>query len=407
MNLKVAYLAPEFPSLSTTFIYNEALQLEATGVDVCPYSVHIPFSNVEDAHVQSIKKRTAYLYSKSILKVLSAHLSLLFSEPKRYFYTLSLLVSDMFEVGFFSRVGIGLFYRFFYAAWLANDMKNNGCEHLHIHFAHVPADIGMYASNLAGISFSITAHANDLFDKAWLLRTKVTRSSFFATISNYNKQFLISKGADKNKVKVIRCGVSEVLFNGNHIEKKSNMIGVVCRLVEKKGIDTLISATKILVDRGVSINVKIHGSGPLENDLREMVHALRLQNNIEFLGAISHEEVATFIQSLKAFVLPCKVDKNGDVDGIPVVLMESMAIGVPVISTEVSGIPELIENGVSGLICPPDDPIALSHSILQILEMNHDEVMLSQAKRKIKNEYSLTKNSNQLIHLIKNAVNMA
>lgn len=406
MSLKVAYLAPELPSLSTTFIYNEILQLTAFDVEVIPFSVHVPYTQVNDERLTEIKRKVTNIYPASKFDVIKNHFYFLTTSPKKYLRTVAFLLKDINKTGLLKRNSAGLIYRFFYSAYLAKKMLDSHVKHLHVHFAHVPTDLAMYACSLIGIEYSVTAHANDLFDQAWLLKTKVERAGFFVTISEYNKNFLVGLGADSNKINVIRCGVSEELISYPfHPPQKNNVVGLVSRLVEKKGVETLIKAMSVLNSLNVDFSVVIHGDGPLKTELMNLTKAEGLEQKIEFLGEISHSDVPKFIRSLSVFVLPCKVDKKGDVDGIPVVLMESMALGVPVISTKVSGIPELIEDGVSGYLFEPDDYQNLSLKINKVFETGIEmERLLEKAKQKVKNEYLISHNAQLLYDCIVRSV---
>jgi len=401
--VKIAYLAPEIPALSATFVYNEILALETLGQEVVPFSVHKPFSVVAGSALRDLSGSVVYVYDQSKMAVLFCHLQLLFKHPFRYFSTLKSLFSDILAIGGIGRPTLGLVYRFFFAGSVANELIKQQCQHLHIHFAHVPTDIGMYAASLIDIPFSVTAHANDIFERGWLLKQKVDRCAFFATISEFNRRYLLGLGVDADKLKVVRCGVDAEQFSTrkNFVSAERVKIGTVGRLVEKKGIDTLIKAMALVKQQGLQCDLLIAGSGPLEEALRQLVDEQQLNSTeVHFLGAIAHTEVAEFITSLDVFVLPCKQDANGDMDGVPVVLMEAMLSGVPVISTELSGIPELILNQQTGLLVKPNDDSALAGAIMQILS---DDVlrakMLIQAAAKVNDEFSLLGNAARLKRL--------
>lgn len=398
--MKIAYLAPELPALSATFVYNEILQLEALDVQVVPFSVHPPSSVVNEQRVESLAKRTINLYAQSKFKVLKDNLCCLLKRPSCYFKTLLMLGCDVWQVGVFSRIGLGLVYRFFFASSLARQLLANDCDHLHVHFAHIPTDIAMYASSLSSVPFSITAHANDIYERAWLLKEKVDRSAFFATISEFNKRYLEDKGVDSSKISIVRCGVEPTQFSKRveTLEQKNPRVGAIGRLVEKKGFDTLIRAVAILKAQGVVVELQIAGSGPLFEQLQALALSLGLNAQyVTFLGALPHVEVASFIKSLDAFVLPCKQDENGDIDGIPVVLMEAMLSGVPVISSELSGIPELIVHKETGLLVSPANEQELADTILTLIStpaLKND--MINYAISKVKREFSLKSNVNRL-----------
>ena len=193
--LKIAYLAPEIPALSATFVYNEILRLEEIGYQIVPLSVHVPLSAAKAEGLEDLRDRTRYLYRTPKGKMLMAHLAVMIRRPVNYFSALWMVLLDAMGMGFTNRIGLGLIYRFFVAGQVARILLEEKCRHLHVHFAHIPTDIAMYASKISGIPFSFTAHANDLFERGWLLDKKVQRARFVATISEYNRQFLNQKGA--------------------------------------------------------------------------------------------------------------------------------------------------------------------------------------------------------------------
>lgn len=398
--MRIAYLAPEIPALSATFVYNEILQLESMGTEVVPFSVHISTSNILETRVQKLAEKTFNLYAQSKLSVTTDNLKMMLMHPINYLRTIGMLIVDMWRVGPFSRTALGLGYRMIFSASLAKYLIQKKCDHLHVHFAHIPTDIAMYASILSGIPFSVTAHANDLYERGWLLKEKVRRSCFFATISEFNKRYLSKQGVDIDRVKIIRCGVDPAQFSKRQ-EMPNNTIpkiGVIGRLVEKKGIDTLIKAVALLKKQGQQVQLQIAGAGPLESTLILLVKQNKLtKEDVNFLGAIPHAEVADLIKSLDMFVLPCKEDNSGDVDGIPVVLMEAMLSGVPVISSELSGIPELVIDDTTGLLIQQNDINGLAQAISRYInEEGLTTRLTEQAIILVKQEFSLIDNTRKL-----------
>ncbi|THK41158.1 hypothetical protein E8Q33_10230 [Methylophaga sp. SB9B] len=189
MSLKVAYLAPELPSLSTTFIYNEILQLTAFDVEVIPFSVHVPFTQVNDDRLAEIKRNVTNIYPASKLDVIKEHFYFLTKSPRKYLQTLVFLLKDISETGLLKRNSAGLVYRFFYSVYLAKKLLDSKAQHLHVHFAHVPTDLVMYACSLIGIEYSVTAHANDLFDQACYLKQRSKDPVFLLRFLNTIKIF--------------------------------------------------------------------------------------------------------------------------------------------------------------------------------------------------------------------------
>lgn len=405
--MKIAYLAPELPALSATFVYNEILQLEKLGTRVIPFSVHRAQVDIDEPSVKDLKRRVVDLYERPKCKILKSHFRLLSRFTKRYISAFATLLVDVSKLLLQRkpRTAMGQTYRFFYAAHLADELLKHRCDHLHVHFAHIPTDIAMYASALSDIGFSVTAHANDLFERGWLLPEKVSRSRFFGTISEFNRRFLGDMGADVSRIEVIRCGVDSTQFSARQGHKMSDPVklGLVGRLVEKKGVDVALTAVSGLRKLGRDVKLYIAGSGPLTADLKGLAFDLGLDEHaVIFLGPIPHKDVAEFVKSLDIFVLPCKQDSQGDMDGIPVVLMEAMLSGVPVISGHVSGIPELIIDGQTGLLVQPSDSEGLIQAICHLLDdEDYKETLLLAGERRVKEAFSLQDNVNKLNELFK------
>lgn len=404
--LKIAYLALEIPALSATFVYNEILMLEKMGFEILPISVLVPNSSVEGNEVTSLAGRTRCLYQETFRVFLWANISMIFRSPLGYFKALFMALGDFMRIGILSHTGIGLIYRFMVSSRIACLLRREGCLHLHAHFAHVPTDIAMYASMISGISFSFTSHANDLFERGWLLEEKVDRARFAVTISDYNRRFLIDHGAPARKIYIVHCGVDSRCFiarNGKPMGEVPR-IGALGRMVEKKGFDILIRACGMLKQKGVAFHLEIAGDGTMREELEGLVRSLDLSPDVAFGGALSHNRVADWLGELDLFVLPCKRDRHGDMDGIPVALMEAMLSGVPVISTKISGIPELVKDGETGVLADPEDPEGMALAIERILSDESLRKRLCQnAIRKVQSDYDLSKNVEKLSSLFMGA----
>lgn len=397
-NPKICYLAPEIPALSATFVYEELLSLEKKGVVVLPVSVHYPGSLAKEQ--QALEKRVIYLYPDfNIRTFLSAFRAILKRSDGKITKPLKWLVSDIFELGVFRLSSWKLVYQFLVSITLADSLQKNKCKHLHVHFAHVPAQIAMYASAMTGIPFSVTAHANDIFERGLLLQKKADRAKKFLTISDYNRTFLLEEGLDEKKLGIVRCAAD---FSDHQISNKPVgevfKIGTLGRLVEKKGVDVLIEAVALLSSKGLIVDLEIAGDGPLHDELQAQVGQLGLSESVKFIGALRHDGVASWMQQLDIFVLACKKDRNGDQDGIPVVLMEAMALGIPVVSTKISGIPELIRDNETGLLAEPADAVSLSEKIERLV-LDHDAVagLKHAAKLHVEQEFGREVNTRRLL----------
>jgi glycosyltransferase involved in cell wall biosynthesis len=393
----IAFLAPEIPALSATFVYEEMLGLERRGVDVVPVSVHFP---IRPAHgKEDMVARVRYLYSGPKVKlVLAGLVRLPFFRGAPL--ALGWLLSDIWACGPFRRDTWKLVFQFLASVRLAGMLQKERCLHLHVHFAHVPAQIAMYASALSGVPFTIMAHANDIFERGLLLDRKAQRAVKMLTISEYNRAYLESIGVAPDKLAVLRCGVSFQTGLPGSEPRIADVyrIGTLGRLVEKKGVDVLIKAIALLKERPFRVELAIAGDGPLRAELEHLVASLGLNGTLHFEGNMPHDQVRTWMQGLDLFVLASKPDTNGDMDGIPVVLMEAMSQSIPVISTRLSGIPELILDGQTGLLANPGDPSDLAEQIDRLLaapELRHR--LVGQALEHVQREFGQAVNLDRLI----------
>ena len=260
-----------------------------------------------------------------------------------------------------------------------------------------------FIRNLTGIPFSITLHAADIYAEPHSTLKTCQDAAFFITISQYNKTYLVKEvGLPEKRIHVVHCGVDPDLFSPTEMDdKKFPLILSVGRLTEKKGFDLLVSAFKLLADRGVKFKAKIVGDGPLMKNLSAAVNNAALTHRVELAGAMSHGQVIKEIHRCDLFVLACRQATSGDIDGIPVVLMEAMAAGKPVVSTIISGIPELVRPGC-GLLCRPEDPAAIAQAMHQILESQDRATQMGQSGRAlIKRSFSKEKQISGLVNLIK------
>jgi colanic acid/amylovoran biosynthesis glycosyltransferase len=393
--LKIAYIAPEIPALSATFVYNEILELEKRGATIFPISIREPSNLAKEPGLENLIKKTLVLYNQSIFFWIWALFKSLVSSPFRTIKTFIVALQDALKVGLISRVGCGLLYRFFAGVTASHILIENRCTHMHAHFSHVPTDISMYASMISGIPFSFTSHANDLFERGWLLKEKIDRCKFAVTISEFNKKFLQKQGAMSGKINVIHCGVFTELFDlpKTNVKQKIPIIGSLGRFVEKKGFDVLIKASERLKEEGIPFRLEIAGSGPLKESFKQLIEESNLTGEISLIGPLQHDEVAPWLKRLDVFALAAKQDSNNDMDGIPVVLMEAMISGVPVVSTNLSGIPELVDDGQTGTLAEPNNPVSFAHAIKRILSDScWQKTLIEQAFKKVKSQYDISTN---------------
>lgn len=213
------------------------------------------------------------------------------------------------------------------------------------------------------------AHANDIFERGVMLPRKAQRAERMRTISHHNVAYLRSVGVPESRLAVVRCGVSFALRGPVAMLRREHYrIGTLGRLVEKRGVDDRLRALALLRGETWRCELSIAGEGPLCSALEALATELGIRAQVHFEGALRHDTAGIWMQSLDVFVLACKADANGDMDGIPVVLIEAMSQRVPVVSTKISEIPELVIHEQTGLLAVPADPRSLATQLRRLLD---------------------------------------
>lgn len=400
-SLHVAYLARAIPALSETFVYREIRKLRSLGWPVTVASLY-PCE-------PSLGKDFGDLRIDSITVNELGNLPSLVREcvthPVRTARTLLTALLDAIVPGEPTSIGtrLKLLTQALGGIYLAGRLRRAGVGHLHCHFAHAPTSVGMYAACQLGIPFSFTGHANDLFQRRALLRRKLERAAFVACISRWHRDFYSSIALPRSdRYRIVRCGIDVDAWTPSPPSPTTNRrlrILTVARLVQKKGIDVLIEALPQLRREA---EVIVAGDGPERANLTELAAKLGCAERVTFLGAVANEGVRKLMSESDVFVLPCRIDAQGDQDGIPVVLMEAMACGLPVICGDLPTIRELIDDHESGLLVPSGDVAALATAIDTLSD--EDRARLAAAARhKVDREFSLVANVGILTQLIGSA----
>jgi len=395
----VGYVVSTWPRLSATFILNEVLAVERSGVSLRIFSIKDPDGEPVHARVAQVRARVTYLSLRRHWKsALQANLRLFFRQPGRY-------CRALLQALRYRRWGV--LQRFFQAGYLAHELSREPVAHLHAHFAHAPTLVAMFTHELTDIPYTFTAHAKDIYVETppELLRAEAHRAQAVITCTEYNRQYLSTQigPASDGKLHCIYHGLdlSQFQFAWPRVsDARPPVILSVARLVEKKGLSDLIVAAGILRGRGRSFQVEIIGNGPLRQALEAQVMQLGLSDRVKLLGVQTYDMVCLAYQRASIFALPCMVTADGDRDGLPNVLLEAMGSGVPVVSTPVSGIPELIESEHDGLFVPPNSPTELADALDRLLTQPELSELLARAARaKIQAHFSIDRSSTQLLAL--------
>ncbi len=395
----VGYVVGTWPRLSESFILNEILALERQGVPLRIFSVKNPKDEPVHAKVAQVRAEVTYLSLGRNRKVVrQANLRVFCQRPVRYCRTL--LRAMRFRRWSAVR-------RFFQAAYLADILSRQPLARLHAHFANDPTLVTMFAHQLTGIPYAFTAHAKDIYVKTPpnQLRAEAELAQAVITCTDYNQRYLLNRiGPTLNgKLQCIYHGLdlSQFTFFWPRVPVPGPpLILSVARLVEKKGLCDLIAAADILRQKGCCFQIEIVGDGPLRRALATQITQLALDEWVRLLGSQPHEIVRLAYRRASVFALPCIVASDGDRDGIPNVLLEAMGSGIPVVSTPVSGIPELINSERDGLLVPPNNPMLLAEALDRLLgDAELAERLACAARAKIEEQFSVDGGASQLVAL--------
>lgn len=385
-----------FPKVSETFIVNEIVSLQREGWSISLYPLGKSAEKVVHPVAVELVASARYLSVLSLGCVID-HLRWISERPGPYFRAFLLTFSlPGMHIRFYPRT----VWTFLWAVRVALDIKNSGVRHVHAHWATYPAQAAMVVARLTGCTFSFTAHAHDIYANAYGLKSKIEQASFVVTISDYNRQRLLQETGGVGDIEVIRCGVDTAIYappESGRSGIRELKILAVGTLEEKKGHRYLIEACSLLRRRGYSPKCRIIGEGSERSVLEKLINELDLQGSVILVGSLTSDGVAAELNSADVFVMPSIVAGNGMMEGIPVALMEAMSVGLPVIATSTSGIPELVTDGMSGMLIPPRDARAIADKI-EILY--HDEDLCLQlglaAREVVESRYNLMENCRQL-----------
>lgn len=363
----VGLLVKIFPKLSETFVLEEVLGLERLGVPLVIYTLAAPTDNLCHPAVERVTSRVEPVPAtpwRQPLRLAARHLRLALAAPWRYAGTLRLAAGR-------GRQGLVDFLR---AGWLAGQMRADGVGHLHTHFISRPADVAELVSAMSALPFSISAHAKDIYlsDPADL-RRKMSAARFTVTCTEFNCRTLQAIAPDAPVYRMYH-GIDAAVFNPAQRTLHAGapslvpLILSVGRLREKKGLDTLIDACRLLSGRGVPYRCEIVGYGEEHDRLAAQIDEHGLGDQVRLSGKLARDQVIERYARAAVYVQPSRIAADGDRDGIPNVLLEAMAAGVPVVATRVSGIPELVQHHHNGLLVEPDDAAALADAISLLIE---------------------------------------
>lgn len=382
----VGYVVKRYPRFSETFIVNEILAHEAAGMSLDVFALYPP----NDTHFQDT------------LALVRAPVTYLTADGLRaldFWSGLEAGALDVPEIWRSLDAARGQEARTVYqAARLASAVRRRGITHLHAHFATAPAQVARLAARWAGISFSVTAHAKDIYHDSVTpstLRALLDDASGVVTVSDYNARYLTDRvGVDPSRLHRIYNGLDLERFDVALRGDRRPTVLAVGRFVPKKGFDVLLDACALLAREGRRFACRLIGGGSEEGRLRERAIALGLGNSVQFDGPLPQREVMRALREAAVFAAPCVVAEDGDRDGLPTVLVEAMALGTPVVATDVVGIPELVRHRETGWLVPPHDARALADALRTMLDAPALRAQLAdEARALIEREFDVRHNA--------------
>lgn len=396
--LQLSYIIGTYPVLTETFIDREIRHLLDLGVDLEIVSIRRPRTDLSPAQ-RELSRRVRYLLPVSWPGLVLSQITAAVGRPRTYFGTLSWLLSRRHDGAPRRRTA----FHFVTGVYVAHVLRRRRGIHLHAHFVDRAATVALVAARFLDTRYSVTAHAREIYVDAFLLRERIGEAVFAATCTEYNRRYLADLVGPTVARRVLR------LYHGLDLQTylegperapsaERPLVLAVAQLAERKGLRYLIEACRILADRGRSVECEIVGDGPLRDELGRQVRELGLQDRVRLTGPLPYPEVVARYPRAAAFVLPCIVTAEGDRDGIPNVILEAMAAAVPVVSTPVSGIPEVLRDDDTGLVVPEGDATAIADAVERLLDDPALGMRLGAAARSfVSSEFDLTRNVDRLV----------
>lgn len=390
--LKVAYVLHRFPHLTETFIVREMHWIRQHGIDLTIYSLMSPKSSVRSRQAEDLVALGRYSPAVS-WGVVRSQLHFIARSPWRYLRALGRLVWQTYRE---PRVLLLMMSLFPKSVHFAREMKESGVDHIHAHFVWIEGIAAGVAKDLLGVTFTIHPHAFGLFSRNQRdVRHELENASHVVTISEFHRRYIaeMSPNIALADIDVVHCGIEPDRVEPPETRRDNDPLRIlsVGRAVQKKGHEHLIEACAVLLGRGVNLRCDlVVGRGGRRDELESQIKRLGVSASVALLDARDEEGIFQLLREVDIFALACVVADSGDRDGIPVSLMEAMACEVPVVSTPVAGIPELVDDGKTGLMVPVGDVAALATALERLIDDGDLRIRLGkQGRAKVLEEFSV------------------
>ncbi len=398
----VAYLVSRFPRLTETFVVNEAHAVRRAGADLVLHPLHRERATVVQPDAVALGPWVAH-HRLVTGAVVASQLRTLARTPAAYGRTLASLVRHNWGS---RRLLVGAVASFPLAVHLAERFRADGVEHVHAHFATHPAAVAYVVHRLTGIPFSFTAHGSDLHRDQHMLAEKVDRAAVVVAVSHHNRRGILDECGPgvAERVVVVHCGVDRSRFTprAGPPRREGEPLRVCCigTLHEVKGQTHLIEACRLARSAGTDLELQLVGDGPDRAALEAQVRSAGLTDLVTLRGNLTHPGVLDVLQRSDVLVVPSVPSADGRREGLPVVVLEAMAVGVPVVASRLSGIPEAVIDGRTGLVAEPGDAHGLAKALTRLAaDPSLAEHLVSEAHELVAAEFDVDASARRLVGL--------
>ncbi|ALS33332.1 hypothetical protein PTRA_a2219 [Pseudoalteromonas translucida KMM 520] len=398
--MNITYFINQYPKVSHTFIRREILELEKKGFIVQRVALRGWDADLKDKVDFCEQEKTNYILENGIRPLLPIFFKAFIKYPKR------VTTAFIAAVNMAKMSERGVLYHLIYlveACKLSAYCCETDSKHIHAHFGTNSAEVTMLAGMISGVDYSFTVHGPEEFDKplGLHLKEKISHAKFVVAITSYcrSQLFRWANYNDWKKIEIVRCGLDDNFLKGQPLLPQASEIKqLLCigRLCEQKGQLLLLKALKMVLDEGDNINLILAGDGEMRGDIEKFIKANNLGKNVRITGWISSEEVHNLLLASDAMILPSFAE------GLPVAIMEAMAVGRPVMTTYIAGIPELITNEKQGLLFHAGDTLVIKDSITKFIKMSDDEIksMVFLAYKAVAEKHDIEQEVSKLAALI-------
>jgi glycosyltransferase involved in cell wall biosynthesis len=386
----LAYIFERFPKFSQTFCYREIAELFHQGIRPAIFSLRRPDFGPENTWDDSITSTVHQLPEGDVFARLADEASASLPKPVR---------KTLHEWR-----GKPDSLRLHQATYIGARLKKIGIRHVHTHFAGMAARTAFWIGKLFGISYSLTVHANDIFVPTNFevgLREILSSASAIIAVSDFAANRLRERFPENaERVRRIYNGIDCTQFEPAQFEPPPLILSIG-RLISKKGFDVLIDACSLLRQRGHRFRCEIIGEGPLFEELEAGIHHQDLRETVRLVGPQTQSEIAARLNKATVFALPCRIDPDGAMDNLPTVIMEAMAAALPVVSTDIGGISEMVRHGETGMLVPQNGPAATADALRQLIgDLDLAQSFGGRGRKRAEEFFSIEKNVHALREII-------